>query len=113
MINDLRLLPWTSPDGKACFLSTAGPDSKLSQIADEVEEAITDEALEVFEGVQALLGDTGTDAHHLRVALVQAAGSLDAMIRIAEVRRDQLVRYTRKDNDGVGDEPQLQADAFG
>ena len=36
--DELRLLPWSSPDGKPCFLSTDDPASHLSRLADEMEE---------------------------------------------------------------------------
>ncbi|MEV6048237.1 hypothetical protein [Streptomyces xanthochromogenes] len=36
--NELRLLPWASPDGKPCFLSTDDPAGRLSRLADEMEE---------------------------------------------------------------------------
>ncbi|MEU9110413.1 hypothetical protein AB0D04_01130 [Streptomyces sp. NPDC048483] len=34
----LRLLPWTTPEGEPCYLSTDDPDSRLSVLADDIEE---------------------------------------------------------------------------
>ena len=35
--DELRLLPWSGPDGKPCFLSTDDPAGRLSRLADEME----------------------------------------------------------------------------
>ena len=36
-MNGLRLLPWTTPDGKPCYLSSGDAGSRLNRRADEVE----------------------------------------------------------------------------
>lgn len=37
--NELRLLPWTGPDGKPCFLSTDDNGGPMSRLADNIESA--------------------------------------------------------------------------
>ena len=34
--NELRLLPWTGPDGKPCFLSTDDNGGHMSRLAQEL-----------------------------------------------------------------------------
>jgi hypothetical protein len=34
-----RLLPWTTPEGKPCYLSTDSDDSLLSRLADDVRQS--------------------------------------------------------------------------
>ncbi|MEU2793917.1 hypothetical protein [Streptomyces sp. NPDC007100] len=46
----LRLLPWTTPAGGACYLSTDDSESLLSLIADEAEEELLRAAEEATEG---------------------------------------------------------------
>ncbi|MFI2234803.1 hypothetical protein [Streptomyces chrestomyceticus] len=43
----LRLLPWTTPEGKACYLSTDDAESLLSLLADEMEEGLVQAAEEL------------------------------------------------------------------
>ncbi|MFD6986742.1 hypothetical protein ACFWAX_39670, partial [Streptomyces sp. NPDC059956] len=53
--NELRLLPWSGPDGKPCFLSADDNAGHLSRLADNTEAAqlglgseLLDRALEVL-----------------------------------------------------------------
>lgn len=43
-----RLLPWSSPDGKPCFLAGDGK-GYVSRLADEMEAAQLDSAAELIE----------------------------------------------------------------
>ncbi|GAA2670561.1 hypothetical protein GCM10010310_09250 [Streptomyces violaceolatus] len=35
--NELRLLPWSGPDGKPCYLSTDDSGGYISRLADNIE----------------------------------------------------------------------------
>jgi hypothetical protein len=63
MRDGLRLLPWTTPDGKPCYLDpdTAHP-GPLSLLADSVEVSQLGSAEEVLAGSRAVLGDEGRGA---------------------------------------------------
>ncbi|MEE1801505.1 MULTISPECIES: hypothetical protein [unclassified Streptomyces] len=50
----LRLLPWTTAEGTPCYLSAAGPDSRMSRLADEAEE-------DLIASVEQLLSDAGPE----------------------------------------------------
>nr|WP_242440786.1 hypothetical protein [Streptomyces sp. CB02923] len=76
----LRLLPWTTPEGGACYLSTDDPESLLSLIADEAEE-------EILRGAEELV-TTGAGLRQLRRALRD-------VLRIAVSRGARLVREER------------------
>lgn len=55
----LRLLPWTTPEGKACYLSTDDAESLLSLLADEAEEEVlkaAEEQVAADIGPRKLLG---------------------------------------------------------
>ncbi len=52
-----HLLPWTTPEGKPCFLSTDSDDSLLSRLADDIEEAQLDSGEQVLAGARAVLDD--------------------------------------------------------
>lgn len=37
--NELRLLPWSGPEGKPCYLSTDDREGYMSRLADYIEAA--------------------------------------------------------------------------
>lgn len=86
----LRLLPWTSPDGKPCYLSTDRADSRLALLADDVEEAQLASGEQVLAGATAVLGDRRAGEHALRFALTRAAESLQEVLRIAVSRGERI-----------------------
>jgi hypothetical protein len=86
----LRLLPWTSPEGKPCFLSTDGGGSRLSLLADEMEEAQFANGVEVLGGARAVLADQHAGALELRFTASRLAECLLDLLRIAESRGRRL-----------------------
>jgi hypothetical protein len=86
----LRLLPWTSPEGKPCYLSTDSGDSRLSRLADEVEEAQCANAVEVLGGAKAVMADPKAGVRELRFTAVRLAESLRELLRVAESRGRHL-----------------------
>ncbi|MGW6456292.1 hypothetical protein ACWF94_10260 [Streptomyces sp. NPDC055078] len=86
----LRRLPWDSPEGKACYLSPSSTGSVVSRIADEIEEAQTNAAATVIQGIQAVLDDRNAGVRECRFALTRAQEVLRDLLRVAESRGDRL-----------------------
>lgn len=82
----LRLLPWTSPEGRPCYLSTDNPDSRLSRLADEMEADQLDCGEAVVAGAEAVLADQAAGELAVRFALTRAIESLREVLRVAESR---------------------------
>jgi hypothetical protein len=91
MMPGLRLLPWTSPDGKPCYLDpdTAHPGT-LSLLADHVEVMQLGSAEEVAAGGRAVLADPVAGERAVRFALTRAVESLEEVVRIAVSRGRRL-----------------------
>ncbi|MFF7313721.1 hypothetical protein [Streptomyces sp. NPDC008137] len=87
----MRLLPWAGDDGKACYLSTDAPHSRLSQLADDVEAAQLASAEQVLAGARAVLADAKAGERAVRFALTRAVESLGDVLRVA-VSRDSGTR---------------------
>ncbi|WEH17049.1 hypothetical protein [Streptomyces sp. VNUA24] len=90
MRDGLRLLPWTTPDGKPCYLDpdTAHP-GPLSLLADSVEVSQLGSAEAVLAGSRAVLADAAAGERAVRFALTRAAESLEDVLRIAVSRGGQ------------------------
>ncbi|MFI5676413.1 hypothetical protein [Streptomyces cellulosae] len=83
---DLRLLPWTTPDGKPCYLSTDSDHSRLSQLADDLEAAQLDSGEQVLAGARAVLADPRAGERAVRFALTRAAECPEDALRVAASR---------------------------
>ncbi|WP_405448157.1 hypothetical protein OG399_20135 [Streptomyces achromogenes] len=90
---ELRLLPWTSPDGKPCYLSTDHDDSRLSRLADDVEAAQLRSGEQVLAGARAVLADRAAGERAVRFALTRAGESLEEVLRIAHSRGARIPAY--------------------
>ncbi|MFF2328713.1 MULTISPECIES: sulfatase [unclassified Streptomyces] len=86
----LRLLPWTSPEGKPCYLSTDNPDSRLSRLADEMEADQLDCGEAVLAGASSVLADAAAGDLALRFALTQVLTSLREVLVVAHSRGGRL-----------------------
>ncbi|MFC5719620.1 sulfatase [Streptomyces gamaensis] len=86
----LRRLPWKSPDGKPCFLSTADNTSVLSRLADNVEMAYMRIGAYLLPGAKEVLNDKHADCSQLRYSLAQVVASLEEVLWVAEVRGERL-----------------------
>ncbi|GAA2618509.1 hypothetical protein [Streptomyces vastus] len=82
----LRLLPWTTPEGKPCYLSTDNDESRLSLLADDVETAQLHSGEQVLAGAKAVLADAKAGERAVRFALTRATESLGDVLRIATSR---------------------------
>ncbi|SED46848.1 hypothetical protein [Streptomyces sp. TLI_105] len=88
--NELRLLPWSGPDGKPCFLSTDDSNSYLSRLADSLEAASLDLAADALEHAIEVLSLTEPDLANLRAASTDLAQALGQALRVAESRGRRL-----------------------
>ncbi|WP_434744391.1 hypothetical protein [Streptomyces sp. A-14] len=105
--SEMRLLPWSGPEGKPCFLGSDSENGHLSRLADDTEAiqlAVGAELLAHASEVQAA-GDA--EAEELRLLVTDLTGALWDVLRVAESRGHRLP--TR---DGGGEGPRLPAAAF-
>nr|WP_202498193.1 hypothetical protein [Streptomyces sp. SID5469] len=84
------MLPWTTPDGRPCYLSAASDHSRLSLLADDMEAAQLDSAEQVLAGAKAVLADPKAGERAVRFALTRATESLGDTLRIAVSRGGRL-----------------------
>ncbi|WP_433855963.1 hypothetical protein [Streptomyces kronopolitis] len=85
-----RLLPWTRPDGGPCYLSTDDPHSRLSRLADEVEDELLTAAETLLAEAGALLAGPDADPRALCRTAAPLHGALRDVLRIAVSRGDRL-----------------------
>ncbi|MHA5052311.1 hypothetical protein [Streptomyces sp. SD15] len=87
----LRLLPWTPPEGKPCYLSTDSEHSRLSLLADDMEAAQLDSGEQVLAGAKAVLSDPKAGERAVRFALTRATESLADVLRVAVSRGTRIL----------------------
>jgi hypothetical protein len=86
----LRLLPWTTPDGRPCYLKPDGDRGVISRLADDIEEAQIRSGQGVLGGARAVLADRAAGERALRFALTRTAESLEDILRVAVSRGDRV-----------------------
>ncbi|MFD7716585.1 hypothetical protein [Streptomyces sp. NPDC059814] len=94
-----RLLPWTEPEGKACYVLGDG-DGYVSRMADGVESVQLDIAADLLGHAADLLADrkvTGAELHFLAARLSE---SLRDVKRVAESRGSRLGAMAGADPNG-------------
>lgn len=114
-----RLLPWSTPEGKPCYLSSDG-SGYLARMADNVESVQLGMADDLLSHVAELLDDGKPTADQLRFALTCMSQSLRDTERIADSRGSRLpvpddpglIDAEDGDRDD-GSGPQLPAESFG
>ncbi|MFC9271801.1 hypothetical protein ACFTXJ_29010 [Streptomyces zhihengii] len=84
-----RLLPWTGPEGKPCFLVTGG-DGYVSRVADNIESVQLGMATDLLGHVEDLLRDPAATPEQLRYVVARLAESLREVHRIARSRGARL-----------------------
>lgn len=97
--NGLRLLPWSSPGGKPCFLSTDGGSSRCSRRADEIEDLQLSMGTELLGHARALLNERKADVREVRFLAERLCEALRDALRVAESRGERLP--THEDDDGA------------
>ncbi|MGW4150112.1 hypothetical protein [Streptomyces albogriseolus] len=88
--NELRLLPWTGPDGKPCFLSTDDNDGHMSRLADNIESAQLGMATALLDQALDILAQAETDPDNLRLLTKDLTGALRDTLRVATSRGHRL-----------------------
>lgn len=91
--HELRLLPWTGPDGKPCFLSTDDSDSYLSRLADNTESVQLGMATTLLDQALDMLADTDTQPDDLRLLAKDLTGALRDTLRVATSRGHRLATH--------------------
>ncbi|MFE5595709.1 hypothetical protein [Streptomyces sp. NPDC056549] len=109
--NELRLLPWSGPEGKPCFLSTDDNNGPLSRLADQTEAAQLNASAELLEHATDVLADEEVDAEELRLLTRDLAAALGDALRVATSRGHRLPTLNAAHGSSEG--PQLPAAAFG
>ncbi|MDT0459460.1 hypothetical protein RM550_27730 [Streptomyces sp. DSM 41527] len=84
-----RLLPWSSPDGKPCFLAGDGT-GYVSRLADDVEAAQLDSAAELIEEARRVLDARTWTPGEIHLLAVELASALAHVHRVAESRGARL-----------------------
>ncbi|MFD5748409.1 hypothetical protein [Streptomyces sp. NPDC127033] len=89
--DELRLLPWTGPDGKPCYLSTDSGDGIMSRLANNIEEMQLGMAASLLEQALPVLADGNADSESLSLLAAQLADALRDVLRVATSRGHRLV----------------------
>ncbi|MCX4725983.1 hypothetical protein [Streptomyces sp. NBC_01306] len=110
--NELRLLPWSGPEGKPCYLSTDDANGYLSRLADSTEAVQLGLAAELLEASD-VLGDRDAGLKELRVLAGDLTGALRDVLRVAISRGHRLSAPEFGDGEEDGEGPRLPAAAFG
>ncbi|MEV6756995.1 hypothetical protein [Streptomyces sp. NPDC051214] len=116
----VRLLPWSAPDGKPCYLSSDGY-GYVTRVADNVEAVQLGMAGDLLDHVGELLTDGEATPDQLRFALGCMSQALRDTKRIADSRGTRLpvpdddpgTVDEEEDDSGGGEGPWLPAEAFG
>ncbi|MFD3513562.1 hypothetical protein [Streptomyces sp. NPDC058657] len=88
--NELRLLPWTGPEGKPCYLSTDGSGGYLSRLADTTEAVQLGLAAELLAHAADVLAGGETELNELHQLAVNMSGALQDALRVAISRGNRL-----------------------
>ena len=112
-LSEMRLLPWTGPEGKPCFLSSDDGDGHLSRLADSTETLQLGLGAQLLEHAEELLAAGAAPADAVRRLAHGLASSLREALRVAESRGHRLAASpaTRAQDGDEG--PKLPAAAFG
>ncbi|MEU2342194.1 hypothetical protein ABZ745_10265 [Streptomyces sp. NPDC013082] len=84
--NDLRLLPWSGPEGKPCYLSTDDQGGYMSRLADNIEAAQLRTAALLLEMASGSLDDEDAEPIELRRLGHDLTGALKDVLRVAVSR---------------------------
>ncbi|MBD0712394.1 MULTISPECIES: hypothetical protein [unclassified Streptomyces] len=110
--DELRLLPWTTLDGKPCFLSTDETGGPLSRLADRTESAQLEAGTVLLDHAMEVIADAETEPEELLLLATALTHNLRDTLRIAVSRGHRLsTPSTNLGGDAEG--PRLPAAAFG
>ncbi|MFD8966353.1 hypothetical protein ACFV0C_15340 [Streptomyces sp. NPDC059568] len=101
----MRLLPWTTASGAPCYLSAAGPGSRMSRMADDVEEELLISAEWLLDDTEPLLTAPPADAQELIRLSASLAVALRNILRIADSRGARLPQAGTEEAVAATEEP--------
>ncbi|MFB7835579.1 hypothetical protein [Streptomyces sp. NPDC056056] len=110
--SELRLLPWSGPDGKPCYLSTDDNSSHLSRLADTTEAIQLSLATDLVTRGLEVLHDEKTAPEDLRNLSADLVDALRDTLRVA-TSRGQRLSIPQPSAQGEDDNPRLPAAPFG
>ncbi|WBO65702.1 hypothetical protein [Streptomyces camelliae] len=84
--NELRLLPWSGPEGKPCYLKTDDKHGYMSRLADNIEAVQLGTAAELLEHALDALDDHDQGPEDLRRLGKELTGALRDVLRVATSR---------------------------
>ncbi|WP_405597765.1 hypothetical protein OG741_14480 [Streptomyces sp. NBC_01410] len=85
-----RLLPWTGPEGKPCYLLTDKGGGYISRVADQIESVQLGMGAELLGHAEAIIDDPRVDAFQLRFLSARLTEALRDAMRVAESRGARL-----------------------
>ncbi|MGW0881756.1 hypothetical protein [Streptomyces sp. NPDC002671] len=100
LANQARLLPWTGPEGKPCYLEGDGT-GHLSRLADNMESAQLGLAGELIQEAERILDERQWMAGELHLLTVQLTEALTNVHRIAVSRGARLPAPAYEDLDAL------------
>ncbi|MFJ8003295.1 hypothetical protein [Streptomyces fagopyri] len=84
--DELRLLPWTGPEGKPCYLSTDDRNGFMSRLADNIESIQLGSAAELLDQATETLAEEQAGPEELRLLAKELSGALRDILRVATSR---------------------------
>ncbi|MGW8366484.1 hypothetical protein ACWGK1_38830 [Streptomyces wedmorensis] len=111
--NELRLLPWSGPDGKPCFLRTNDTGGPLSRLADTTEADQLEFGQELLEHAMGVLADAKAEPAELRLLARDLTEALRDTLRVAISRGHRLSTPVGAAHEGGDGSSRLPAATFG
>ncbi|MEU6835948.1 hypothetical protein ABZ941_11920 [Streptomyces rubiginosohelvolus] len=96
--NELRLLPWSGPGDKPCYLSTDDPGGYMARLADNIEAIQLGTASALLEEASEALDDRDTSLDEMRHLITELTGALRDVCRIATSRSHLLATSDPSDS---------------
>ncbi|MEU2412898.1 hypothetical protein ABZ736_16315 [Streptomyces sp. NPDC013099] len=84
--NELRLLPWSGPGDKPCYLSTDDLDGYMSRLADSIEAIQLGTASQLLEEASDALDNQDTSLDDMRCLVKELTEALRDVYRVATSR---------------------------
>ncbi|MEU2825906.1 hypothetical protein ABZ763_27495 [Streptomyces bacillaris] len=89
-VTQLRLLPWPTPEGNPCYLSTEDPHGFLSRLADDMETAQLSVGAEMLGHARDVISNPKVSARELRFTVARLSECLYDALRVADSRGARL-----------------------
>jgi hypothetical protein len=86
----LRLLPWPTPEGNPCYLSTEDPNGFLSRLADDMETAQLAIGADMLGHAREVVADPASSNRELRFTVARLSECLFDALRVADSRGGRL-----------------------